>query len=37
MSRQRRRDTAPELAVRKLLHAHGLRYRVAWPILSFPQ
>lgn len=32
MSRQRRRDTAPELAVRKLLHAHGLRYRVAWPI-----
>lgn len=23
-----RRDTAPELAVRKLLHARGLRYRV---------
>jgi len=24
----RRRDTLPELAVRKLLHAQGLRYRV---------
>jgi DNA mismatch endonuclease, patch repair protein len=24
----RRRDTKPELAVRKLLHARGLRYRV---------
>lgn len=25
---QRRRDTAPELAIRRLLHARGLRYRV---------
>ncbi len=25
---QRRRDTAPELALRRLLHARGLRYRV---------
>ncbi len=25
---QRRRDTAPELAVRRLLHVRGLRYRV---------
>lgn len=28
MSRQRRRDTAPELKIRKLVHARGLRYRV---------
>src|SRR5690348_12739827 len=32
MSRQRRRDTGPEVAIRKLLHAMGLRYRVTWPI-----
>ncbi|MEV7102903.1 very short patch repair endonuclease [Streptomyces atroolivaceus] len=28
MSRQARRDTAPEVAVRKLLHATGYRYRL---------
>lgn len=28
MQAQRTRDTAPELAVRRLLHAAGLRYRV---------
>lgn len=28
MKGNRRRDTAPELAVRRLLHAAGLRYRV---------
>lgn len=28
MSRQRVRDTAPELALRRALHAEGLRYRV---------
>lgn len=28
MSRTRGRDTAPEIAVRKLIHAMGLRYRV---------
>jgi DNA mismatch endonuclease (patch repair protein) len=28
MSRNRRRDTRPELALRRVLHAHGLRYRV---------
>ncbi len=28
MQRQPTRDTAPELAVRRLLHAAGLRYRV---------
>jgi DNA mismatch endonuclease (patch repair protein) len=32
MSRQRRRDTQPEVALRKLLHAMGLRYRVTLPI-----
>ncbi|MDG4836936.1 very short patch repair endonuclease [Micromonospora sp. WMMD967] len=32
MSRQRRRDTAPEMSIRQLLHAQGYRYRVAWPI-----
>jgi DNA mismatch endonuclease (patch repair protein) len=32
MSKQRRRDTGPEMAVRRLLHRAGLRYRVAWPI-----
>jgi DNA mismatch endonuclease (patch repair protein) len=28
MQRQRRRDTRPELAVRRLLHADGFRYRL---------
>jgi DNA mismatch endonuclease (patch repair protein) len=28
MSGQRRRDTAPEMAIRRLLHSRGLRYRV---------
>src|SRR6478752_732050 len=28
MKRQLRRDTKPELAVRRLLHAYGVRYRV---------
>src|SRR5262249_5967363 len=28
MVRQRRRDTKPEMAIRRLLHARGLRYRV---------
>jgi DNA mismatch endonuclease (patch repair protein) len=28
MSRVRGRDTKPELLVRRLLHAHGLRYRL---------
>jgi DNA mismatch endonuclease (patch repair protein) len=28
----RRRDTRPELAVRRLLHAAGLRYRVDYPL-----
>lgn len=32
MSRQRRRDTQPELALRSLLHAAGHRFRVAYPV-----
>ena len=28
MSRQRRRDTQPELLVRRILHSRGVRYRV---------
>jgi DNA mismatch endonuclease (patch repair protein) len=32
MSKQRRRDTGPEVAIRRILHRAGLRYRVAWPI-----
>ncbi|MFI1397717.1 very short patch repair endonuclease [Streptomyces sp. NPDC020681] len=32
MSRQVSRDTAPEVAVRKLLHAAGHRYRVNVPV-----
>lgn len=32
MRGNRRRDTSPELAVRRLLHAAGLRYRVDFPL-----
>ena len=32
MSRQRTRDTEPELALRRQLHARGLRYRVGYPV-----
>jgi DNA mismatch endonuclease (patch repair protein) len=32
MSALKRRDNVPELAVRRLLHAAGLRYRVAWAV-----
>lgn len=32
MSRLARRDTKPEVAVRRLLHAVGLRYRVAYAV-----
>jgi DNA mismatch endonuclease, patch repair protein len=37
MSRQRRRDTKPEVAIRKLLHAMGLRFRVTLPIPGMPR
>ncbi|GAA0403538.1 very short patch repair endonuclease [Micromonospora gifhornensis] len=32
MQRQRRKDTEPELAIRRALHRAGLRYRVSLPI-----
>ncbi|MGW7543422.1 very short patch repair endonuclease [Streptomyces sp. NPDC054770] len=32
MSKQASKDTAAELAVRRLLHAAGLRYRVEYPV-----
>lgn len=32
MSRQRIRDTEPEMALRRELHAHGMRYRVGYPV-----
>lgn len=32
MQGNRRRDTSPELKIRRLLHAAGLRYRVDWPL-----
>lgn len=32
MSQARRRDTKPEVDVRRLLHARGLRYRVTYPV-----
>ena len=37
MSRQRRRDTQPEVAIRKLLHAMGLRFRVTVPVPGMPR
>ncbi|MET9554989.1 very short patch repair endonuclease [Streptomyces sp. NPDC006645] len=37
MSRQARRDTAPEVAVRKLLHASGHRYRVNARVPDMPR
>lgn len=32
MSLQAQRDTRPELAIRSMLHAAGLRYRVSYPV-----
>lgn len=34
MSRTRRRDTKPELELRRVLHARGLRFRVDRPVLT---
>ena len=33
MQQQRRRDTRPEVALRRSLHAAGLRYRVELPVI----
>ncbi|MFC8921993.1 very short patch repair endonuclease [Cellulosimicrobium sp. NPDC057127] len=37
MSAARRRDTKPELDLRRLLHARGLRYRVTYPVPGKPR
>ncbi|MEU9090055.1 very short patch repair endonuclease [Streptomyces sp. NPDC048428] len=37
MSLQKSRDTKPEVAVRRLLHAEGLRYRVNYPVPRTPR
>ncbi|MFD0064889.1 very short patch repair endonuclease [Streptomyces sp. NPDC056637] len=37
MSRQARKDTAPEVAVRRLLHASGLRYRLHVRVPDMPR
>lgn len=37
MSRQARRDTAPEVALRSELHRRGLRFRVDWPLPGMPR
>lgn len=37
MSRQRRRDTAPELLLRRELHHRGLRFRVDHPLPGLPR
>ena len=37
MSRQARRDTGPELAIRSALHGAGYRFRVAYPIPDLPR
>jgi DNA mismatch endonuclease (patch repair protein) len=37
MSRQGRRDTEPELALRRELHRLGLRYRVDHPLPGMPR
>ncbi len=37
MSRHPRRDTGPELALRRLLHADGYRYRVNYPVPGLPR
>ncbi len=37
MSRQRRRDTSPELLLRRELHRRGLRYRVDAPLPGMPR
>ncbi len=37
MARQGRRDTAPELMLRRALHRRGLRYRVDAPLPGMPR
>jgi DNA mismatch endonuclease (patch repair protein) len=35
MSKHPRRDTGPELELRRLLHANGFRYRVQYPVPGY--
>ncbi|WP_223202693.1 very short patch repair endonuclease [Propioniciclava sp. MC1595] len=37
MESQRRKDTSPELALRKALFIRGLRYRIHWPVPGRPR
>lgn len=37
MTSQRRKDTAPEIALRRLLHKSGLRYRLNYPVPGVPR
>ncbi|MFF2267202.1 very short patch repair endonuclease [Cellulosimicrobium cellulans] len=37
MSVARSKDTKPELALRRILHARGLRYRVTYPVPGLPR
>jgi DNA mismatch endonuclease (patch repair protein) len=37
MGQQRRRDTAPEMELRRVLHSRGLRYRVNRPVPGLPR
>ncbi|HZG42145.1 MAG TPA: very short patch repair endonuclease [Longimicrobium sp.] len=37
MKRQRTKDTALEIAVRRILHRAGLRYRVHYPVPGIPR
>jgi DNA mismatch endonuclease (patch repair protein) len=37
MSVTRRKDTKPELDLRRILHARGLRYRVTYPVPGLPR
>lgn len=37
MARQRTRDTNPEIALRRILHARGLRYRLNRPLPGLPR
>lgn len=37
MSAARRQDTKPEIDLRRILHARGFRYRVAYPVPGRPR
>lgn len=37
MQRQRTRDTSPEVALRRVLFAQGLRFRVQYPVPGLPR